>query len=260
MKQIVCMKIVPKTEQIKLDPATKTVIREGVENEINEPDKNALELALSLKSAHGGEVVVLSMGPPMFEPHLKLAIAMGADDAVLLSDRAFAGADTYPTSRVIAAGVRKIGNYDLVLCGEASADGSTEQVPPGIAEWLGIPQVTYTNTVKIVDGMVEARRTIPGGHEVIRAQLPALVSVELGCNTPRFPDFRRKRWAEKEFKLKIWNKDDLGLQPEQIGSQGSYTTVKELKMAKGRARKKEFIKGEPEQIAERLTAIVEELL
>ncbi|MDG6905829.1 MAG: electron transfer flavoprotein subunit beta/FixA family protein, partial [Nitrososphaerota archaeon] len=147
MKQVVCLKVTPKIEQLKFDEAKKTMIRDGVENEINEADKNALEMSLSLKDKLGGEVVVLSMGPLSFDPFLKLAIAMGADDAFLLSDRAFAGADTYSTSLVLSSAIKKIAGVDLVLCSEASSDGSTEQVPPSIATWLGIPLVSYVSSM-----------------------------------------------------------------------------------------------------------------
>ena len=174
MKMVVCMKVTPKAEQVRLDPATKTLIREGVESEINPADKHALEMALSLKDKHGGEVIVLSMGPPAFEPFLKLAVAMGADDAILLSDRAFAGADTFPTSFTLAMGIKKIGNVDLILCGEGSSDASTNQVPPGIAEWLGIPQVTFVTAAELADGKLRAKRTVKGGYEVVEVPLPAL--------------------------------------------------------------------------------------
>ncbi len=252
------MKITPKVDQIKFDEQKKTIIREGVENEINEADKNALEAALSLKDAHGGTVTVISMGPPSFEPYLKLAIAMGADDAILLSDRNFAGADTYATSRVLAQGIKKIGAFDLVFCGEASSDGSTEQVPSSIAQWLEIPQVTYANNVKIEDSKIIAKRVITGGCERIESALPVLISVELGCNTPRFPDFRRKRWAEKEFKLTIWNLQDLQLNPNEVGVQGSYTIVKETKSLPTPSRKGEFLTGSSQEIAKKLALIIRE--
>ena len=196
MNQIVCIKVTPKIEQIKFDEQTKTIVREGVENEINDADKNALEAALKIKDSAGGRVTALSMGPPSFEPFLKLAVARGADDAVLLSDRTFAGADTFATSRVLAAGIRKLQPFDVVYCGEASADGSTEQVPPSIAGWLGIPHVSYVSAMGIEGGKVRARREITDGHEVVEVTPPVLVSVQLGCNSPRFPDFRRKRWAD----------------------------------------------------------------
>jgi electron transfer flavoprotein beta subunit len=243
------MKVSPKTEEVRFDPVTKTLDRSKAENEINQPDKNALEMALQLKQNHGDEVILLSMGPPFFEQHLRVGIAMGADNAILLSDRAFAGADTCPTSYAIAMAIKKIGNFDLVLCGEESSDASTGQVPPGIAEWLGIPQVTYVTQLNLTGGSVRAKRTIKGGYEIIDAPLPLLASVELGCNSPRFPDFRRKRWAEKEFKLTIWTAADLGAEPSKIGSAGSHTIVQELIELPKPARKKQHIDGSPEREA-----------
>lgn len=256
MKSLVCMKVAPKVDQIKFDEVKKTIIREGVENEINEADKNALEAALGLKETHGGTVTVISMGPPSFEPYLRLAVSMGADDAILLSDRAFAAADTFATSRVLAQAIKKVGLFDLVFCGEASSDGSTEQVPSSIAEWLGVPQITYANNIKIEDSKVVGRRVITGGYEIIESPLPVLVSVELGANTPRFPDFRRKRWADKEFKLTVWNIQDLGLNPNDVGLLGSYTIVKELKSLPAPARKGEFVTGSPQEIAKKLAQVI----
>ena len=256
MKQVVCLKVTPKLEQIKFDEQKKTIVREGVENEINDADKNALEAALKLKDVAGGSVVVLSMGPPSFEPFLKLAVAMGADDAVLLSDRAFAGADTYATSRVLAAGIRKLAPFDIVYCGEASADGSTEQVPPSVAGWLDISHVSYVSQLNVVGEKVRARREITDGHEVVEAKLPVLVSVQLGCNSPRFPDFRRKRWADKEFKLTTFNMQDLGFVPGDVGLEGSRTEVTGLSRMRSPERRGEFIKGTEEEIARRLGQIV----
>ncbi len=260
MRTIVCMKVVPKTEEVRLDPTTKTLDRSKAENEINQPDKNALEMALQLKQKHGGDVVLLSMGPPFFEPYLRLGIAMGADDAILLSDRAFAGADTYPTSYTIATAVKKIGHFDLVMCGEESSDASTGQVPPGIAEWLGIPQVTYVSRIDIAGSTARAKRTIKGGYEVVEAPLPLLASIELGCNSPRFPDFRRKRWAEKEFKLTVWTSAELGVDPNKIGLKGSHTVVDELIELPKPFRKRERITGSSEEEALQVIHRIKEAL
>ena len=256
MKQIVCMKITPKIEQIKFDEQKRTIIREGVENEINDADKNALEEALKIKDALGGSVVVLSMGPPSFEPFLKFAVAMGADDAVLLSDRAFAGADTYATSRVIAAGIAKLRPFDIVYCGEASVDGSTEQVPPSIAGWLGVPHVSYVSGLGFAGEKLRARREITDGHEVVEATPPVLVSIQLGCNSPRFPDFRRKRWADKEFKLTTFNMQDLGFAQGDVGLEGSRTEVTGLSKMRTPERKREMLGGTEEEIVKRLVQII----
>ena len=256
MKSVVCMKVTPKVDQIKFDEVKKTVTREGVENEINEADKNALEAALKVKDQLGGSVVVLSMGPPSFEPFLKLALSMGADDAVLLSDRAFAGADTFATSFVLAKGISKLAPYDLVLCGESSSDGSTEQVPPSIAEWLGLPRVSYANDLKVSGDNVVARRSVRGGYEIVEVKPPILASVELGCNTPRFPNFRRKKWAETEFKLTIWNLNDLNLPSDQVGLAGSLTEVTGLNKMRMPARLNRRIDGSEDDIARELARLL----
>ncbi len=256
MNVIVCLKVTPKIEQIRFDEQKKTIVREGVENEINDADKNALEAALKLKDATGGKVVVLSMGPPSFEPFLRLAVAMGADDAVLLSDRVFGGADTYATSRVLAAGIEKLKPFDMVLCGEASSDGSTEQVPPSVAGWLGIPHVSYVSEIGMTGDRVRARREVTDGHEVVEVKTPVLASVQLGCNSPRFPDFRRKRWADKEFKLKILTNQDFGFAPADVGLEGSRTEVTGLSRMRSPERKREFIRGTEEEVAKRLVQIV----
>ena len=256
MNIVVCLKVTPKVEQIRFDEQKKTIVREGVENEINDADKNALEEALKLKDSAGGRVVVLSMGPPSFEPYLKVAVAMGADDAVLLSDRAFGGADTFATSRVLAAGVDKLKPYDVVVCGEASSDSSTEQVPPSIAGWLGIPHISYASGLSLAGELVRARREITDGYEVVETRPPLLVSVQLGCNSPRFPDFRRKRWAEKDFKLRVMGLQDLGFMPGEVGLEGSRTEVKGLSRMRAPERRKEFIQGSDEEVTKRLVQLV----
>ena len=249
MRIVVCMKVVPKTEEVRFDPQTKTLDRSGAENEINQPDKHAIEMALQLKERHGAEVLLLAMGPTFFEPYLRLGIAMGADNAFLLSDRAFAGADTYPTSYTIATAIKKIGRFDLIICGEESSDASTGQVPPAVAEWLGIPQVTYVSQLSVDGDVVRAKRTVRGGYEIVEASLPLLVSVELGCNSPRFPDFHRKRWAEKELKITVWSAADLSVDPLNIGSKGSHTIVEELVELPRPARRMVRVSGSVEDEA-----------
>lgn len=258
MQTIVCLKVVPRTEEVRFDPATRTLDRSKAENELNQPDKNALEMALQLKEKNGGEVILLSMGPPFFEAYMRLGIAMGADKAFLLSDRVFAGADTYPTSYTIAAAIKKIGNFDLILCGEESSDASTGQVPPGIAEWLGVPQATYVSQLEIMGNVAHAKRTVKGGHEILETPLPLLVSVELGCNSPRFPDFRRKKWAEKELKITVWTANDLGADPSKIGAKGSHTIVDQLVELPKPSRRMQRIVGSPEEEAVQIIQKIKE--
>ncbi|MEL9929883.1 MAG: electron transfer flavoprotein subunit beta/FixA family protein [Sulfolobales archaeon] len=250
---VVTMKVVPKTEEIRFDPNTKTVDRSKATNEINQADKNALEEALKLKERYGGRVLVLSMGPPFFDPFLRIALAMGADDAILISDRVLAGSDAYVTSMVLARAIQKIGGATLVLCGEESSDGSTGQVPPGIAAWLGYSQATYVSKILDLDlerGRVVVRRTIKGGYEDIELPIPAVLSIELGINTPRFPDFRRKKWAEKEYKLTIWSAADLGLKPDEVGLIGSPSRVRELVEIKPPERARRIIENIDEGVEE----------
>ena len=258
---IVTMKVVPKTEEIRFDPVTKTVDRSKATNEINPADKNALEEALKLKDKYGGKVIVLSMGPPFFEPFLRTALAMGADDAILISDKALAGSDAYVTSMVLAKGIQKIGGATLVLCGEESSDGSTGQVPPGIATWLGYSLATFVSKIISLDlenKKVVVRRTIKGGYEDIDLPLPAVLAIELGINTPRFPDFRRKRWAEKEYKMTIWNIHDLGLKPEEVGLTGSPSRVKTLIELKPPERMRKII-TDLDQAVEEIIKIIKSI-
>jgi electron transfer flavoprotein beta subunit len=251
---IVCLKVVPKPEEVKVNQETMTIERANVRSEINPPDMNAIELALELKEKHGGTVSLLSMGPPLFDGYLRLALAMGADRAYLLSDRAFAGADTLATSYTLAEGIRKIGEYDLIICGEESSDGATAQVPPGIAEWLEASQITYAEDLEVQpDGRsVKARRELAGGYEVVQIPLPAVVSLKVGANEPRFMDFDRKPWAEAEAPMTTWSAQDMGLDEGYIGLQGSPTVVSGVAMAPSSERRREFLSGTAQEKAQQL--------
>lgn len=256
----VTVKVVPKAEEVTLDEETMTIDREDADSELNPADKNAVEMALSLREELGEDavdVIALSMGPPFFEENLQDVIAMGVDDAYLLSDRAFAGADTYPTSRVLAAGVENIGGVDIVMCGEESSDSSTGQVPPGIAEWLGYNQITYVHHLSVEQSHVEGMRTISGGEETVRIPLPAVLSVEYGANDPRFPDFKRKRWADTEWEPTIWDAEALGLPEDAVGLEGSHTEVTELESIGSPDRLGEWIEGDPDEQAAAIADVIE---
>src|SRR5574341_202098 len=166
LKIVVCLKVVPKSEEVSVNSETNTLERGNARSEINAADMNALQVALELKDTHGGAVTVLSMGPPFAERYLRLAMAMGADAAYLMSDRAFGGADTLPTAYALAEGFRALGESDLVICGEESSDGATGQVPAGIAEWLDLPQVTGISSVQLLPRtrVIRARRELHGGY------------------------------------------------------------------------------------------------
>lgn len=246
---IVCFKVVPKPEEVTINPETMTLDRARARQEFNPSDMNALEVALDLKDRHGGTVSLIAMGPPLFEEYLRVALAVGADAAYLLSDRAFGGADTLATSYAMAKGIEKISNYDIILCGEESSDGATGQVPPGIAEWLDIPQITYATELDIVDGKVKARREIKGGHEVLIAPTPCVASVKAGVNELRFIDMSRRAWSKREAPVTVWTVADLGIDPDMVGIKGSATVVAGVQQAATAERRREFIQGTPQQEA-----------
>lgn len=256
---IVCMKIVPKTEDVTFDPVKKVLDRANAESTINIADRNALENALRLKERVGGKVILVSMGPPMFESYLKLGIAMGADEAYLLSDRALAGADTFATAMALAGAIKKIGDYDVVLLGEESSDGGTGQVPAQVAELLGIPQILFVSDLDAVETTLTAKRSIKGGHEIVKAEFPVLVSTEIGSNQPRFPDFEKKKEIDKNFKIPVWTVKDLELSESETGLNGSYTIVESLVESETPGRKRKFIEGSPEQQTKELLKILDEI-
>lgn len=244
---IVCVKVVPKPEEVSVNPETRTLDRARARSELNPPDMNAIEMALRLRERQGGTVSLLSMGPPFAVPCLEVGLAMGADRAYLLSDRVFGGADTLPTSLTLAKGVEKIGEWDLVLCGEESSDGATGQVPAGIAEWLGCSQITYAMDLALLpDGRLRGEREIRGGHEVVAVPLPAVVSVKLGVNEPRFMDMEIRR---SPLAVTVWNAGDLGVDPECLGFAGSPTVVGDVWQARGAERRRERLEGTPREKA-----------
>jgi electron transfer flavoprotein beta subunit len=251
---IVCLKVVPKSEEVSVDPETRTLDRGHARSEINGQDMNALEAALDLKDTYGGRITILSMGPPFFESFLRLGLAMGADAAYLMSDRAFGGADTLATSYTLAAGIKAIGDCDLVLCGEESSDGATAQVPPGIAEWLDLPQITYVSRVQVMKKarLLRARRQLQSGYEMVETLLPCVLSVKLGINEPRFLDFQRWEWAMEEAPVTVWTAADLGLDEGYLGLPGSPTAVSSVGAAPSAQRRGEFLSGTPQEEAQQL--------
>lgn len=227
MKIIVLMKQVPNTNEVKIDPKTGTLIREGVPSIINPDDKNALEEAIALKEQKGGTVTVLTMGPPQADYALREALAMGADEAILLTDRVFAGADTWATSLALAKAVEKIGSYDLIFAGRQAIDGDTAQVGPELAEHLGLPQVTYVKKViSLDDKKVIVERAMEDGHEVIECQLPAVLTAVKELNVPRYPSIGGIVDAFGEKKPAVWNGEHIGAVAEEMGLKGSPTQVK----------------------------------
>lgn len=234
MNIIVPIKQVPETSNVKMDPVTGTMIREGVESIINPLDLYAIEAANLLKEAHGGKVTVLSMGPPNAEKALKEAIAMGCDDGVLITDRAFAGADTWSTAYVLAEAIKEIGGYDLILCGERATDGDTGQVGPNIAAALDLPLATYVSEIESanpVSGEMLVWRMTEYGYEQLQLPLPAMLTVVKEISFPRLPTLRGKQRA-RALEIKVYNAGNLQVEKEKIGLKGSPTRVIKIETPK----------------------------
>ncbi len=226
MNIIVLIKQVPDTTDVKIDKKTGTLIREGVPSIINPDDKHAIEEALQLKEKYGGKVTVISMGPPQALDALRETKAMGTDENILLSDRAFAGADTWATSYTLATAIKKTGEFDLIFCGRQAIDGDTAQVGPQIAECLGLPQVTYVRKIEIEGKTLRVERTLEDGFERIETSLPALITVIKDLNKPRYPSVRGIVEACRETEYPVWTAKDIDADPTRIGLDGSLTQVK----------------------------------
>ena len=261
MDIIVCIKQVPDPEQfskIKMDPVSGTIQREGVSTVINPLDKHALEEALKIREQFSGKVTAISMGPPQAKEALQEALAMGIDDAVLLCDRAFAGADTLATAYCLAGAINKLGKFDLIFCGNETVDGATGQVGPQVAELLDIPHVTYVNKVEFADeSALIITRIIERGHLKIKTKLPVLLAVVRGINKFRLPTAMGIINAATT-EIKVWNAEDTGAKNDTIGLDGSPTRViggfgLETK------RRREMLEGSPEVMAKEAVKKLREL-
>lgn len=226
MKIIVCVKQVPDTTEVKIDPVKGTLIRDGVPSILNPDDANALEAALTLKDSNPGTTVsVISMGPPQADEMLRECIAMGADEAYLLSDRAFGGADTCATSTTIAAGIRKIGDADLILAGRQAIDGDTAQVGPQVARRLGLPSVTYVQKiVELKEGSVVVERQMEDGYEVLEVETPCLLTAVKELGQPRYMTVSGIMEAYEK-PITVWTHLDVSLDPANCGLNASPTQV-----------------------------------
>jgi electron transfer flavoprotein beta subunit len=225
MKIIVCIKQVPETQEVRLDPVTHTLKREGIKAIINPFDLYALEEALRIKDAQGATVTLLSMGPPQAEGALREALGYGADEAVLLSDRAFAGADTWATSLTLARAVEKLGGADIIFCGKQAIDGDTAQVGPEMAQHLNLPYVAWARKITFTaPDRVEVERLLDHGYDAVEVGLPCLITVVKEINEPRGPSFKAKVRAKSQA-IPVWGLSDLGLAEAEVGLAGSYTQV-----------------------------------
>ncbi len=253
MRYVVCIKQVPETTDVKINPATNTLMREGVVSIINPFDMYAIEEALRMKSRLGGTVTVLTMGPPQAESALREAIAMGADEGILLSDRAFAGSDTWATSYTLSLAIRKIGDYGIILCGKQASDGDTAQVGPGIAAHLDLPQITYVRKVETLEEKrIVAERLLENGYEVIEAPLPCVLTVVKEINEPRLPSLKGKMNAKKAV-ITQWKAADLQADPKGLGLDGSPTKVVRIFTPPPRTGG-QILKGEPDDVVSQLAA------
>lgn len=258
---IVCVKPVPDPqawERLRIDPITKTLIREGIPSVINPLDKHALEAALEMKDACGAEVVLLSMAPASSVPVLRAALAMGADRAVLLADSAFAGSDTLATAYILAAGIRRLAPFDFIVCGNFTLDGSTAQVPSQLAELLGIPNIMHVSQVELKDaGQLVVTQKIEPGYVKLEAEPPLLLSVTREANKPRYSTFLEILAAETR-EITTWTNADLNLEAGRIGLGGSPTQMAEL-LLRPQTRQGLRIAGTPEEIAQRLVVKINQL-
>jgi len=251
LKIIVLIKQVPDTTEIKINPETNTLIREGVPGIINPFDMYAIEEGLRIREKLEGEVIAISMGPPQAEEALREALSLGVDGAILLSHPAFAGADTLATSYTLAQAIRRLSPYDLIFCGRQASDGDTGQVGPGVAEHLSIPQVTFVRRIEEIDSkQAVVQRMTEEGYDVIQTPLPALLTVVKEINEPRLPSLRGKLRAKK-VDIPVWRLDELGVKEEEVGLSGSPTQVLRIFAPKPR-EKGEIWEGEPSEVAEKL--------
>ena len=257
MNIVVCIKQVPETTEVRINPETNTLMREGVKSIINPFDMYAIEEALRLKERFGGKVTILTIGPPQADGALREAISMGADEGFLVCDRAFAGSDTWATSYTLAGAIKKIGGFDLIICGKQASDGDTAQVGPGISTHLNIPQVTYVKKIEeATDKLMKVERMLEEGFEIIETPLPALLTVVKEINEPRIPSLRGLMKA-KSAKVTTLTQKELQLDPQQIGLCGSPTQVVKIFTPTPRAGG-QMLTGEAADIAKQLVDLVKD--
>lgn len=249
MDIIVLIKQVPDTSEVKLDPKTGNLIRKGVEGIINPDDLHALEAAIGLREVFGGKVTALSMGPPQAIDAISEALGMGVDKGVLLTDKAFAGADTWATSSTLGMAITRMGRYDLILCGRQAIDGDTAQIGPQVAEYLGVPQVSYVFRIEEVKKKsMTVKRRLEGGFELVKCTLPSLLTVIGEMNIPRYATVGRLIDAcDKKAPIEVWNAADIGAQVSDVGGEGSLTHVLKTFSPKLK-RHGEILKGDTKEV------------
>ncbi len=255
MKVLVFIKQVPDAAEVRINPETNTLIRDGVPSIINPYDLHAIEAGLQIKELiPDTTVTVVTMGPPQAEEALREAISMGADDAVLLTDRAFAGADTLATSYTLSRAAQKLG-FDIILCGKQAIDGDTAQVGPEIAEFLSIPHVAYVKKIEeLGSDKIRVHRLMEEGYDVVESSLPVLLTVVRELNEPRLPSLKGKMKAKKA-EIKKLSHEDIGAEEEMVGLKGSPTAVKNI-FAPEVKKDRKILEGSAH---EQVEALIEEL-
>jgi len=256
MNIVVCIKQVPDTTEVRLDPKTGTLIREGVPSIINPDDKSGLEAALRLKDELGAKVTVLTMGPPQAEKALLEALAMGADEAVLLTDRAFGGADTWATSYTLAAALRKL-DYDFIIAGRQAIDGDTAQVGPQIAEHLNLPHVSYVEDLKVDGESLILKRVFEDGYHKIKVKMPCLITTLSEMNEPRYMFVGKIFDVHRNKQIKTWTLNDIEVDTAEIGLKGSPTKVKKS-FTKGVKAAGKLYEVDPKEAAQVIVAKLKE--
>ncbi len=257
VKILVLMKQVYQTADLKVDRSTKTIVTQGVPRVISEVDKNALEEAVRIKEKHGGKIIAITLGPPEAKEALREALAMGADEACLLTDPLFEGSDAHATANVLAAAVTRILEYDLVLCGAYSEDLFAFQVGPRLAEMCNLPQITYATKLTLEGDRVTVERDLENERQVVEAKLPCLVSVVREINEPRLPTLMAIMAASKK-PTNIWAAPDLALGPEELGFDGSLIDIVRSSVTVGE-RKRIVLQGEAREIAPKVAkALIQE--
>jgi len=259
MNIVVCIKQVPGTTEIKIDPETNTLVREGVQSIINPFDAYALEEGVRLRERYGGKVTTISMGPPQAEEALRETVSLGADEAVLISDRAFAGSDTWATSYVLSRAITRIADYNLIICGRQTLDGDTGQVGPELSEMLEIPFVAYVSKVEEVsEGKMKVQRMVEEGYETIEMPLPTAITVVKEINVPRLPSLRGSMKA-KTIEIPTWTAEDIGADVNRAGLAGSPTRVVKIFFPR-RTHQSEMLQGSPEEQVQQLVDKLEGLI
>ena len=257
MKILVFVKQVPNTVDVKIDPQTGNICRDGVESVLNPYDANAIEAALRLKDSHGATVSVISMGPPQAMDVLNYALGMGCDECYLLSDRAFGGADTLATGYVLAKAVEKIGDYDLLLFGKCATDAETAQTGPIVAEFAGVPQVTLADSLSVEDGWAYCRRDLGNSYEDVKVKLPAMVAVTSSINTPRYPTAKGIMSRARK-PHHVWNLNELGADGERTGVKGSPSINKRIFEPPKHSTDTVFFNGSVQEMASAFVDVLEE--